>query len=174
MLLAQRDKPRPRWRPSCHETPMPRTRPTISRPRKRSRIGRQGTRVNCCSLAMMANRPLVSVIGAPVDASDGGAVASRDVGEAADALGLELFARAVELPDAAGWRGGRAGSAWRRPGPDTPGYARSGSPCAAPGPSRPVARTPWAPSRPRCRPTSWRSSQVAASAVICRSRSTAE
>lgn len=58
-IRPQRD--RPRSRPSCHETPMPRTMPATSRPRWRSRSGRQGTSVNWRSVAMTANLPLVSV-----------------------------------------------------------------------------------------------------------------
>jgi hypothetical protein len=55
-----RNRPRVRCRPSCQETPMPRTRPVTSRPRNRSRMARQGTSVSGRSLAITANRPPVS------------------------------------------------------------------------------------------------------------------
>jgi hypothetical protein len=57
-----RDNPRSRCRPTCHDTPVPRTTPTTSRPRKRSRIARHGTSVKCSSRWMTANLPLASRI----------------------------------------------------------------------------------------------------------------
>ena len=61
-LMNQRESPRSRCKPSCHETPMPRTIPTTSRPRSRSRRARHGTSVKCWSLWITANLPLASVI----------------------------------------------------------------------------------------------------------------